>query len=415
MFGTLFFKECRQILKSLTYYILVVGLVFFYGSQMGTITQFQKPAKGEEGSYGFKPSEDKQKVMEETLAILATEYEENVYVTYPVGFYKSVVLKEEKKEQIQKILEDCTGLSEGYGTQIEPGEVTESAGGMVVSYETPDGRLKPREDLTYEEFLKQMEKADEILGGGSSYAPEQVGDNAHDPLTYEEALASYEASLYEDKVSRGYARLFCDYMGLMLAILPVFLAVARSLRDKRAQADQVIYVRQASSTAIMMSRYLAAVVMISIPVLLISIMPLTQCIYYGSVLGVSVDIFAFVKYFCGWLLPSIAVTTAMGFFMTELTNGPMAILVQGIWWLLSIFMSAMNLVGAVGWNLIPRFNSETGTAIWQEGFSQMVKNRVFYMILAILLAAGATGIYHLKRRGVLGNGRKIFSNRKRVS
>ena len=78
-------------------------------------------------------------------------------------------------------------------------------------------------------------------------------------------------------------------------------------------------------------------------------------------------------------------------------------------------MSAMNLVGAVGWNLIPRFNSETGTAIWQEGFSQMVKNRVFYMILAILLAAGATGIYHLKRRGVLGNGKKIFSNRKRVS
>ena len=72
MFGTLFFKECRQILKSLTYYILVVGLVFFYGSQMGTITQFQKPAKGEEGSYGFKPSDDKQKVMEATLAILAT-------------------------------------------------------------------------------------------------------------------------------------------------------------------------------------------------------------------------------------------------------------------------------------------------------------------------------------------------------
>lgn len=414
MFGTLFFKECRQILKSLTYYILVAGLIFFYGSQMGTITQFQKPVEGQEGAYGFKPSEDKQKVMEATLAILATEYEENVYVTYPVGFYKRVVLNEEKKEQIREILEECTGLSEGYEAQIEQGEVTESAGGMV-SYETPDGRLKFRKDLTYEQFLEQMEKADKILGGGSSYDPDHVEDNAHDPLTYEEALDNYEASLYEDKVSRGYARLFCDYMGLMLAILPVFLAVARSLRDKRAQADQVIYVRQDSSAAIMMSRYLATVVMISIPVLLISIMPLTQCMYYGGVLGVPVDIFAFVKYFCGWLLPSIAVSTAMGFFMTELTNGPVAILVQGVWWLLSIFMSAMELVGAVGWNLIPRFNSETGTAIWQEGFSQMVKNRVFYMVLAILLAAAATGIYHLKRRGVLGNGRKIFFNRKRVS
>lgn len=415
MFGTLFFKECQQILKNLTYYILVAGIVFFYGSQMGTITQFTKPVEGKDGSYGYKPSEDKQKIMAATLATLAMEYEENSYITYPVGFYKNVVLNEEKKEKIRTILEECTGLSEGYGEAVVKEAVSEAYEGQIVSFETPNGTLVPRENLTYEEFLEEMGKADDILGGGSSYAADKVAENASDLVTYEEAVKNYEASLYEDKVTRGYARLFCDYMGIVLTLLPVFLAVARSHRDRRAQADQVIFARQISSAAVILSRYLAAVVMISIPVLILSIMPLAQGIYYGKVLGVPVDIFAFVKYFGGWLLPAIAVVTALGFFVTELTNGLAAILIQGIWWMVSLFMSGSKLVGEVGWNLMPRFNSHTDTAVWEAEFLQMVRNRSAYVILAIILTAATVGIYSLKRKGVLGNGRKNFFHRKRVS
>ena len=37
MFGTLFVKECRQILKSMVYYLYVIIFVMFLSSQMGEV------------------------------------------------------------------------------------------------------------------------------------------------------------------------------------------------------------------------------------------------------------------------------------------------------------------------------------------------------------------------------------------
>lgn len=50
----------------------------------------------------------------------------------------------------------------------------------------------------------------------------------------EEALEEYKAMCKNDKITGAYMRLFCDYAGIMLALLPMFLGVTRCLRDKRA-------------------------------------------------------------------------------------------------------------------------------------------------------------------------------------
>ena len=39
MFGALFLKECRQVLKSLVYYIFVVVFIFSVNSQMSSETR----------------------------------------------------------------------------------------------------------------------------------------------------------------------------------------------------------------------------------------------------------------------------------------------------------------------------------------------------------------------------------------
>ena len=67
------------------------------------------------------------------------------------------------------------------------------------------------------------------------------------PATYEEAMEEYNSFLYDDKITGGYARLFGDYMGIALGILPVFLVVTRELRDRRAGMEELIYTRTASS------------------------------------------------------------------------------------------------------------------------------------------------------------------------
>ena len=285
MLLTLFGKECRQTAKSLIFYLILLILVFFYTSQMGALELFQKPEQGETDSYGMRPSDDPQAIMEATLGMLVTDYEANRYTAYPMGFYKEVILTEEKQEKIHRILTECTGMDSGYEDFVTPPETQQVGDGSFMVVPGSSATVPVADTLTYDRFLELMGQVDELLGGGSSYDPETVNQNAMESMTYEEALEAYEASLTQDKVTRGYARLFCDYMGLMLGLLPVFPAVVRVLRDKRASASQVIYVRSASSASIVLSRWLASICMLLLPVLLLGIMPAWQSVYYGKCAG----------------------------------------------------------------------------------------------------------------------------------
>ena len=51
-------------------------------------------------------------------------------------------------------------------------------------------------------------------------------------MTYEQALLEYDNILYKDKVSGAYARLFCDYIGIILGLLPVFLPTYKIPQDR---------------------------------------------------------------------------------------------------------------------------------------------------------------------------------------
>ena len=416
MFFKLFAKECGQMLKSLIYYLFLAALIFFYVSQVGSFTPYSEPLKGQEQSYGLKTSSDKQEIMGATLAMLAGEYEGNSYTAYPVGFYKNVVLTEEKQKGIHQILTACTGMEDGYSEAIRASDektpIENGASIQMTGVNPPI--LAPAENLSYDKFLRYMKKADKIIGGGTSYAADKIKNNAMTYATYDDAKKIYDASLYTDRISRGKARIFCDYMGIILGLLPVFLAVTRTLRDKRSMAQEVIYARKASSAAIIAARYFAAVFLIAVPLFLLSVMPTLQCMYYGHQLGVAVDLLAYGKYILGWILPEAAFVLALGFFLSESVGGPAAILVQVVIWIVSISAGGTKLVGTVGWNLIPRFNNDQSTDVWLSVYGQMVKNRLLYAGLALALMAGTMVIYHMKRKGALGGRGKNFIHRKRI-
>jgi hypothetical protein len=165
----------------------------------------------------------------------------------------------------------------------------------------------------------------------------------------------------------------------------------------------------------MFSRYLAIVIMIIIPVLLCSINPMLQSIYIANQNGVTVDYLAFIKYIFGWLLPTVLFTVAMGFLFTELTSGPIAILIQGFYWIINVFLAASNLVGYVGMNLIPRFNTLGSYSIYKSVFPELVRNRILYTGFSLLLFLLSVLIYDLKRRGKWIDNGKILKYRKSIS
>lgn len=180
--------------------------------------------------------------------------------------------------------------------------------------------------------------------------------------------------------------------------------------------QELIYTRKSSSLVIVSSRYLAMLAMLILPVLALSMIPLVQCVRYGSAAGISVDVFAFVKYTFGWLVPTIMIVLAVGMFLTELTDTAAAVLVQGVWWFVSVFSGVNTLDGGMyGWNLAPRHNTELNWSGYCNGFAQLAANRIFYVVLALVLLAFTAVVYSQKRKGRLVIRGKILANRKNKS
>lgn len=418
MFAQLVLKECRQTAKSMIYWLIVIILVLFFNSQLGNLSIAEKPEPGQE-NYGRTYSEDKQDIMEATLGNLVSEYTNKNYSTYPIGFYKTVKPDKDKQNRIGEIIAETTGLKTE--EEMEKAMLGDEAGQPDVNVEggSPivfgSAAITPAKGLTYDRFKELMEEVDDLLGGGSMYSKDRLKTNAMTGKTYEQALKEYEDLTEKDHLTGGYARLFCDYMGIMLGILPVFLAVTRGMRDRRSQMRELIASRQASSTVIVVSRYVSMLIMLILPVLLISCIPLAECVQSAGA-GVHLDYLAFVKYSFGWLLPTIMIAAAVGMVLTELTDTALAVLIQLAWWFITVFSSIISMSGGMyGWSMVPRHNTIYNYAGFQEGFAQLAANRAFYAVLSMVLVAVTVWIYSLKRKGRLDIRGKLLGNRKRKS
>ena len=436
MLGQLFAKECKQTAKSLIYWLIVLILIFGFTTQLGNNMEIAKEPKPGRASYGYQASRDPEIIMSRTLGKLTEEYFRGNYTTYPIGFYKNVTLDKEDDHRIKEILKEAAEITgkeeagrvmedwytaqtelketESGGTEAEdmgPNDV--NAGDMM--YREPL-KIEPAAGLTYERFAELMDEADKILGGGSEYGKDEREMNAEVPKTYEDAKKEYNTLIEKDGLTGGYARLFCDYMGIFLGILPVFLAVTRGMRDRRAVMQELIYTRRCPSLTVVASRYLAMIVMLVLPVLVLSVFPLAKCMNYARTAGITVDMLAFVKYTFGWLMPMIMITAALGMFLTELTDTAAAVLVQGAWWFVAIFGGVQTLRGGMyGWNLVPRHNTEFNWQGYHDGFAQLALNRTLYAAAALLLTLLTAYIYSQKRKGRLQIRGKILANRKSKS
>ena len=399
MFGQLLIKECRQTAKSLIYWLIILVLIFVFATQIGEMDILTEPQKGQ-ADYGYKASSDEADIMKFTLGALVQEYMRGSYTTYPIGFYKSVTLNEKEEQQIGEIVRETTGIS---GLE-EAEEIVESwyeaqraAAGDSQEIMMNNLEIAPAAGLSYDRFTELMDQADAILGGGSSYGETYRSSNAQVPKTYEDAITEYRELTEKDRLTGGYARLFSDYMGIFLGLLPVFLTVTRELRDRRSGMQELICSRKCSSLVIIASRY---VVMLILPVLLISLPLLSRCMKYASGAGISADAFAFVKYTFGWLTPTIMTAAAVGMFFTELTDTALGVLVQGVWWFYTAFGGVNTLHGGMyGWNLIPRHNTELNWSGYQSAFAQLAANRILYVLLSLALVALTILIYDQKRKG----------------
>ncbi|MCB5940804.1 hypothetical protein LJB68_04385 [bacterium 210820-DFI.6.52] len=407
---SLFTKECRRVVTGLPFWLLVAALLAFLSTQfMAGLKPLEEPQPGL-ASYGASDRVDWEKAVPAALQSLAEEYGENRYKTYPFGFVKTVRLKEEGRERMGELLSELTGRSEEElaaaaqpaGFAVGGGE-RQPDGSFAVQVPqgeeaTPSLTLAP--GLAREDFVRLMGEADELLGGGSSYAAEKLAGFGREPLRYEEALEQYRQMVEEDRVTGAYARLFCDYMGIPLAVLPAFVAAALWLKDRRAGAREAVWSRRVSSLALTAARFGAVIAAVMGAVLVLAgWMTAVVLAKNGDLSG---SLTAFFSYSLGWLLPGVLVSAGVGAFLTECTDTPIAIFVQGAWWYLSLFAGAGDLVGGYGWSLLIRHNRLGGYAEYRAGLAQIAANRLVYALAGLLLMLLTGLVLEQKRRGRFG-------------
>ncbi len=386
-------KEIKKTVVSITFLVFIIALLAFPLSQ--DVLNFSNdtltvPEQGED--YGIQQKEVPELIMPVAFNSLYNEFAANEYIAYPIGFYKNVKLNEADKEKMAKIISTLSEVPVNdlldYDTSANSIEVTLS------------------DDISYEEFKECMKQADDLIGGGSNYSENNLLNYSYVKITYEEAITNYNLIVNEDKFTGAYARLFCDYVGIILSILPVFIAVAICLKDKRAKMNDLIYARKTSSFELILSRYFAVVV--SVMLLTVILAYISNSTVWGQYSGMALDYFAPLKYAIGWLMPSVMIASAIGMFFTELTGTPIAIAIQGLWWFIDLNVGVGRLRGVHSlFELTPRHNSLGNTQIFLDEFHTLVTNRLIIAGVALLLVAATVIIYEQKRRGKFSGYKEI--------
>ena len=444
----MFLKEMKKTVCSVVYLLFLALMIYnwyenFYGvtekeirkayesdsSVYSTVTGGAILAEPdpETGSYGTKSEENPEKIMCGGTDKLIIEYLNNSYATYPVSYYKEVILDEEEQEKILEIIQEITGLNEeqisnlpddyfprvnGNIIHMESGAETEmdiaaDIGEADVAAEAKDYTKHFISQVTYDRFKELMAEASDIIGPGSNYTRDNLllyyGQVEMD---YEEAVDEYHTTIYDDKVTIAFARLFCDYLSRTLGLYPVFLAVAMWMRDRRCRMQELINVKAIGTAKLIIVRYLALLAAVLIPVFLLSLESLVPLVEFSVETGIEIDLFAFAKYILWWLLPTSMIVLALGMFLTILTRTPVAVIVQLVWWFMD--SSFTELSGDTGlFTLMIRHNLLNGSELIRQDLGIIWMNRGIMAGVAVLLVLLSIVIYDMKRGGKLEKKNKM--------
>ena len=419
----LFGKEFKRVITSLIFILTIAGIFIFIYSQDVIPDKRYVEEPEPNGYFGMKSSNDPELIMPEAISSLYYKAQENQYVTYPNGFYKSVKLNTADKEKMDKLISELVTVNDDGSTENNSNDndfiVSEDGSFQVgdnsnvqqnedgsftiwgdMEEKLPDN-IKVNENLTWERFQEIMEEVDQLLGDGSDYSETWITHRfGLIPVTYEEAVEDYKLMISEDKVSGTHARLFSDYAGIILGLLPVFPAVFLFLKDRKKIAP-MIYTRRVSSTKLVLSRFAVLISAIMLFVFIICGFLTGIMIYrYGVT---NIDILAYFKYALLWLLPTAMVSTAVGMFFTTLTGTPIAIVVQLLWWFFDMIggSGSYQFVGGYSMTLIPRHNSFGQVQAFIDNFPQLIQGRIFITAISLVLVGLTVFIYEFKRRGKL--------------
>lgn len=380
----LFLKECKKVIWSLIYVVYLVAVIVIFNTQFGCELneKIEKP-KATDNYYGLIQTNDENVIMSGAIYSLMDEYEMNCFVSYPFGIYKEVKLTQAEKAKMDQIISNL----------IE------------------EDKMTIKSTLTYDEFLNYMKQADELLGGNSKYNQSGISSEfANIPMSYEEALAEYESITTKGELGKTYIRLFCDYLGIILGIMPIFVCASMWQSDKKHRVEALVYSRKISSFKLVGIRYAALLAGMFLPVAGTYIYTMFKL--NGLYAQVDIEILETFGLMILWLLPQIMIILSLGTFISILWSVLGAVFVQIVWWFMNVIVKMKLTGGITKWDLVVRHNKLGEVQLFNAQWDTFVWNRMFYFILAVVLFVASVIVYNYKRKGKLNGKRMLHKHNK---
>ncbi|WP_155286148.1 ABC transporter permease [Lacticaseibacillus zhaodongensis] len=299
---------------------------------------------------------------------LVAEYKENSYTTYSLGFAKTNSLKANKRALMQ--------------TQISA--------------------LKHSKNR--QTFNAGLRRVDTVLGGHSAYTPANAVTLAERPMTKSEAKRDYRLIVKRDKISGTFARVFADIASLIVGILPTVIIISFCYSDRRSRALATIQSKFVSSGRRLFTQYWVSLIVLLLPVLAVGMYFTLRVISLYP--NQTIDLLAFMKVTFVWVLPTLMVSSAVGFLTYQLFGNFMGFAFQIAWWLVTTLIGAQRVDGNYGWLFMPRHNSLHNVTYFYDHFAMFIINRVSYAILALAMVVAAILVARVRK----GAYRNAFSS-----
>lgn len=424
----------------------------FYQAQDGQYPEENDYLSGKDGQ---------NQMMQGLTKKLLHSYKNNSYEYYPFGYFKTKVFSDSEQKTVLGYLQEITGLDqtellkdtgeiiETVPEQAEEAEMPEETGdldksggseeasdssGIGVSgkgkYVAEPGTGRMNEAGQYEfrpdeweyvenssdsagefsirvSFQRFMEIMDEMSGmiGNNSYFSRALidlyyGDNDMEdsPVT----LKQHEEFYNGDQITGAFARYYCDSIALAVLVLPVFVIAAMMAGDRRNKVMESVYTKPISGFQLILIRYLAAVGMMLVPVLLLPVRSFIILARYADSTGAAIDLFAFPKYIFGWILPTLLFVAALSLFLNVLAGSSISVLAMGIFWI--FFRPSVGKLAGGNYELCDiaiRHNTLKGFGRMMQHLDRLVMNRILITGISLLVVLFSVWIYELKRRGGL--------------
>ncbi|ETT30230.1 ABC transporter permease [Paenibacillus sp. FSL R7-269] len=377
-------KEIRMTLRSLVFYLFVIASIFFYFTSYATeetwgalgppvISKPQNMGTAEQPYYGWATPRDTRSLAEQMKIQMKRDLNAGVIEKIRLGFPMEVELDAGEKAALTAAISQLAKI------------------------------LKDPSQYSMDEVYRVAEALNSRLGGNSMYQQQGLDGYSYVIKSVDEAekaqqaqLADYNAKVDAGELLPGAARYFSDYLSLPAGIFPVFLSAFLLLRDRSSRMNELIYSRRVSQWVYVGSKFIAQGIMLSLVYLILAVIGGWQTVDKLGLTGQTGQaISVFLSYTAWWLLPTLWISVAFGMFGSMLfRRGIVPIALQIIWW----FVSVLPLMGSYGLNrLFIRFNSPNDYNLYQGWADEIALNRSIYLLLAVLLTAGAAWLWERNR------------------